>query len=229
MISHLPMLVQNGNLSLDPVIGWMSVKRRYLFPLIATSFILLARWLSTFAGQVHKLSCSGRDRMRMLSVLPRVTERTRERVAREFDDLGPDVCMNSIIRDLQRHNPELLDMASKWASDVGAADRIITAFGMFYRLLSAETLSPLEPQAVSPLPRVSAETRGLIVRRIDQIGSESFTHDAIDRIEATNPELLQMAHGFASACSDYARVMQGFALLYETLRLQAESDKAKLH
>jgi len=38
-----------------------------------------------------------------------------------------------------------------------------------------------------------------------------------------------MAHGFASACSDYARVMQGFALLYETLRLQAESDKGKLH
>ena len=87
--------------------------------------------------------------MRMLSVLPRVTERTRERVAREFDDLGPDVCMNSIMRDLQRHNPELLDMASKWANDVGAADRIITAFGMFYRLLSAEMLWPLEPQAVA--------------------------------------------------------------------------------
>ena len=123
--------------------------------------------------------------MRMLSVLPRVTERTRERVAREFDDLGPDVCMNSIMRDLQRHNPELLDMASKWANDVGAAERIITAFGMFYRLLSAETLSPLEPRAVSPLPRVSAETRGLIVQRIDQIGSESFTHDAIDRRTAS--------------------------------------------
>ena len=79
--------------------------------------------------------------MRMLNVLPRVTERTRERVAREFDDLGPDVCMNSIMRDLQRHNPELLDMASKWANDVGAADRIVTAFGMFYRLLSAEALA----------------------------------------------------------------------------------------
>ena len=165
----------------------------------------------------------------MLSALPRVTERTRERVAREFDDLGPDVCMSSIMRDLQRHNPEILDMASKWANDVGAADKIIPAFGRFYRLLSAEKLSPLEPRAVSPLPRVSAETRGLIVRRIDQVGSESFTHDAIDRIEATNPELLQMAHGFASACSDYARVMQGFALLYETLRLQAENDKVKLH
>ena len=87
--------------------------------------------------------------MRMLSVLPRVTERTRGRVAREFDDLGPDVCMSSIMRDLQRHNPELLDMASKWANDVGAADRIITAFGMFYRLLSAEMLWPLEPQAVA--------------------------------------------------------------------------------
>ena len=175
------------------------------------------------------LMASYNNGKRILSVLPRVTERTRERVAREFDDLGPDVCMNSIMRDLQRHNPELLDMASKWANDVGAAERIITAFGMFYRLLSAETLSPLEPRAVSPLPRVSAETRGLIVERIDQVGSESFTHDAIDRIEATNPELLQMAHGFASACSDYARIMQGFALLYETLRLQVESDRVKLH
>ena len=100
------------------------------------------------------LMASYNNGMRMLNVLPRVTERTRERVAREFDDLGPDVCMNSIMRDLQRHNPELLDMASKWANDVGAADRIITAFGMFYRLLSAETLSPLEPRAISPLPRV---------------------------------------------------------------------------
>jgi hypothetical protein len=35
MISHLPMLVQSGNLSLDPAIGWMSVKRLCLFPLIA--------------------------------------------------------------------------------------------------------------------------------------------------------------------------------------------------
>jgi hypothetical protein len=62
------------------------------------------------------LMASYNNGMRMLSVLPRVTERTRERVAREFDDLGPDVCMNSIMRDLQRHNPELLDMASKWAN-----------------------------------------------------------------------------------------------------------------
>jgi hypothetical protein len=100
----------------------------------------------------------------MLNMLPRVTGRARERVAREFDDLGPDVCMNSIIRDLQQHNPELLDMASKWANDVGAADRIITAFGTFYRILSAETLLPLEPRAVSPLQRVSADTRGLILR-----------------------------------------------------------------
>jgi hypothetical protein len=36
MNSHLPMLVQSGNLSLDPVFGSMSVKRLCLFPLIAT-------------------------------------------------------------------------------------------------------------------------------------------------------------------------------------------------
>ena len=28
-----------------------------------------------------------------MSVLPRVTDFTRERISREFDNLGPDVCM----------------------------------------------------------------------------------------------------------------------------------------
>ena len=48
-----------------------------------------------------------------MSVLPRVTELTRERISREFDDLGPDACMAEIQADLRQHNPELLDMASR--------------------------------------------------------------------------------------------------------------------
>ena len=51
-----------------------------------------------------------------MSVLPRVTELTRERISREFDDLGPDACMAEIKADLRQHNPELLDMASRWAA-----------------------------------------------------------------------------------------------------------------
>lgn len=48
-----------------------------------------------------------------MSLLPRVTEKARELIAREFDARGPDACMADIIEHLERHNPELLDMAAK--------------------------------------------------------------------------------------------------------------------
>jgi hypothetical protein len=162
-------------------------------------------------------------------VLPRVTDPTRERISREFDNLGPDVCMADIRKDLDRHNPELLDMAIKWARVSNDSNRILTAFGMFYRLLTAESLAPLQSGVLSPLPRVSGETRDLIVASIDRIGDEEFTREAISNLEAANPELLQMAHAFASDQPDYAHAMQGFALLHEALLLQGTSDRRKPH
>ncbi len=114
-----------------------------------------------------------------MSVLPRVTDFTRERISREFDNLGPDVCMADIRKDLDRHNPELLEMAIKWAREGKDGERLLTAFGMFYRLLAAETLAPLESRALSALPRVSSETREEIVARIDEIGDEEFSREAI--------------------------------------------------
>src|ERR1700744_3776107 len=90
-------------------------------------------------------------------VLPRVTELTRERISREFDDLGPDACMAEIKADLRQHNPELLDMALRWAGNGSEAQSLMTAFGMFYRLLTAEALAPLGSTALNPLPRVSIE------------------------------------------------------------------------
>jgi hypothetical protein len=165
----------------------------------------------------------------MMAALPRVTELTRERIAREFDDLGPDACMAAIRMDLQQHNPELLEMASKWAADAENPQRLMTAFGMFYRLFTAEAGVSIGPNVLSPLPRVSLDTRNVIVARIDQVGSDDFTHQAIDKLEATNPELLQMAHAFASRRQDYARTMQGFALLYEALLIQSQIDQAGRH
>jgi hypothetical protein len=164
-----------------------------------------------------------------MSVLPRVTDPTRERISREFDNLGPDVCMADIRKDLDRHNPELLDMAIKWARVSNDSNRILTAFGMFYRLLTAESLAPVQSGVLSPLPRVSGETRDLIVASIDRIGDEEFTREAISNLEAANPELLQMAHAFASDQPDYAHAMQGFALLHEALLLQGTSDRRKPH
>jgi hypothetical protein len=164
-----------------------------------------------------------------MSMMPRVTDPTRERISREFDSLGPDVCMADIRRDLDRHNPQLLDMAVKWAGEGKEGKKLFTAFGMFYRLLAAEASALLESDALTPLPQVSSETRDQLVERVSRIGDEQFCREAIGNLEAANPELLQMAHGFASARPDYARTMQGFALLHEALLIQSQSDRLKPH
>jgi hypothetical protein len=160
-----------------------------------------------------------------MSLLARVTEKGRELVAREFDDRGPDACMREIVEHLKPHNPELLDMAARCAGDVRNPTKAMFGFGVFYRLL---ILAPTRTDVVIPLPRVSVETRALLAE-IDEKGSEGFTTEAIAELEISNPELLQMAHNFASRLGDYLHGMQGFALLYKSLLVQAGVDRAKLH
>lgn len=168
-----------------------------------------------------------------MSPLPRVTELTRERITREFDSRGPDACMAEIFRDLKWSNPEFLEMAHQCAADLGNASKIMVGFGMFYRLLLRQSPAPeaatAEPSVLSPLPRVTPETRDLIVQQIDELGGETFTMDTIEELEEDNPELLQLAHGFASRSDDYLGVMQGFALLYSSLIVQSIADRARLH
>src|ERR1700753_3706639 len=118
--------------------------------------------------------------------LPRVDAVMRERIAREVDDRGPEVCRAEIIADLEANNPELLDIATRCARDVGDFIRVMTGFCMFYRLLYAEgqgarvaLRAPGSARQSSPLPRVTEDTRADIVRRIDSIGSQAFTREAI--------------------------------------------------
>ena len=162
-----------------------------------------------------------------MSLLPRVTEKARELVAREFDTRGPDVCAKEIIEHLEKDNPELLNMAAKCAADPGSPARAMVGFAMFYRLLAVPT--PGTAPILTPLPRVSAKTRAMLVAEIDQNGAEEFTRAAIAELEEGNPELLQMAHGFASGSGNYLIVMQGFALLYRSLVLQSAVERIRLH
>jgi hypothetical protein len=171
-----------------------------------------------------------------MSALPRVTESTRERLSREFDDRGPDVCRAEITLDLDANNPELLDMAMRCARDVGDAPRVMTGFCMFYRLLTAEAHEAIpgsrdvgERATWSLLPRVSRETRARIVQRIDTVGSNGFTRETLAELETQNPELLLMAHNFAESQPDYAGLMQGFALLYGCLLAEALQERGSLH
>jgi hypothetical protein len=75
-------------------------------------------------------------------------------------------------------------MATRCARDVGEFTRVMTGFCMFYRLLTYEARAasamshvPGDNQKLSLLPRVSAQTRAQIVRRIDSLGSQGFTAD----------------------------------------------------
>jgi hypothetical protein len=171
-----------------------------------------------------------------MSALPRVAESTREQITREFDDVGPDACVAEISAHLREHNPEWLYMAAKCAGDVGDPRRIMGGFCMFYRLLIAQAATShpmmIESDAsaeLNPLPRVTAETRAAMVAEIDKSGAETFITEAVQKLDGGNPELLQMAHYFASGQDDYLGVMQGFALLYTALLMQSEADKLSVH
>jgi hypothetical protein len=168
-----------------------------------------------------------------MSTLPRVSESTREQIAREFDDLGPDACIADISTHLQRYNPEWLSMATKCALDASDPKRILSGFCMFYRLLTAQVLSdsPLTDITgmLTSLPRITTQTRAAIVAAIDENSVESFVNNAILQLESTNPELLQMAHYFASTQANYLATMQGFALLYAALLLQSGADRPLVH
>jgi hypothetical protein len=159
-------------------------------------------------------------------MLRRVTEKSRELIAREFDARGPDVCLAEIVEHLQEHNPELLDMAAKWATDSENPAKAMLGFAVFYRLLV-----PMPPGTglLSALPRVSEETRSQLVHEIDTKGPAGFTLDAITELEEVNPELLQMAHNFSSGLEDYLHAMQGFALTYRALVMQSKTERATLH
>lgn len=135
--------------------------------------------------------------------------------------------MAEIVTHLEQHNPEVLDMAIKCASNSGSPAKVLIGLGMFYRLLIVQ----LPPSATSPIrpPRVSAETRALLVAEIDELGAEAFTRATIAELETSNPELLQMAHNFAADLENYLHTMQGFALLYRSLVVQAQADRTTLH
>lgn len=164
-----------------------------------------------------------------MSFLPRVTEKARELVARDFDARGPDICLAEIVTQLEKHNPEFLDMALKCAADSGSPRKVLLGFSMFYRLLVVDLPADArEPPLFAP-PRVSAETRGLLVTEIDEMGAEAFIAKAIAELQESNPELLQMAHNFAAGLENYLHVMQGFALLYKSLLVQSQAERGPLH
>lgn len=164
-----------------------------------------------------------------MGIVSVVTPLTRERIAREFDDRGPESCVAEVLADMRQNNPELLDMAFKCASSLANSQRVMMGFAMFYRLILAPAEPAVGQSVLHPLPRVQPGTRDLLVRQIDEAGTEGFTLSVFEDLEQNNPELLQMAHSFASHQPEYLPVMQGFALLYKAVNEQAAADMRHLH
>src|ERR1700719_1358288 len=86
-----------------------------------------------------------------MSFLPRVTEKARELVSREFDTRGPDVCLAEVVEHLEQHNPELLDMAARCAADLDNPGKDMLGFGVFYRLLVGSITAVAGPRVLNPL------------------------------------------------------------------------------
>jgi hypothetical protein len=60
-------------------------------------------------------------------------------------------------------------------------------------------------------------------------GAEAFTRKTVEHPIQNNPELLAMAHQFASRHPDYLGTTQGFALVCAALVAQADADRERAH
>src|ERR1700730_8833129 len=117
---------------------------------------------TTMRGHRRPAALLNGTRTLAVSPLPPVTPLIRERIAREFDDRGPDACMVEVADDLTRNNPELLDMAAKCANSLGDYRRIMVGFGMFYRLLLAPASPGDDRSRSSAREAVTPQTRHTI-------------------------------------------------------------------
>ena len=154
-----------------------------------------------------------------MTVLPLVHEVYWERVARDFDDVGPEACVTEILDGLLAHNPHYLEMALGCAQELGDPERIMTGFAMFYRFLALDARD-----RGGAVPRITPDTRDVVSTLIGEFGEERFVLLATETLHDENPCLLQMADSFSSRHEDYFAIMQGFALLYKCLAAQAVID-----
>lgn len=176
--------------------------------------------------------CYERSRLRVLQsldriaqrspiviTLPFVSERHWERVAREFEDLGPTVCIAEIVEQLNADNPRYLATARRCAEDAVNEAGAFTGFAKFYRIMA---LDARERRA--DVPRISAQTLDVIGTLIEEFGEETFVLLATELLCEENSCLAQMADSFASRQPDYLTIMQGFVVLYKCLSVQAAID-----
>jgi hypothetical protein len=100
---------------------------------------------------------------------------------------------------------------------------------MFYRLITHPWPPADAPSTLSPLPRVTPETRDRLVAAIERDGSEAFILGIIVQLERQNPDLLRALHSLASQLPDAFKLTQGLALFYQAVAMEAAGGRAASH
>lgn len=85
------------------------------------------------------------------------------------------------------------------------------------------------PRALNPLPRVCDEAGDLVGARIDQVGGDVFTREAVGAPEPPIPNFCGWRVRLPIDRPDDARTMQEFALLHQALLIQSLSDLSISH
>lgn len=148
--------------------------------------------------------------------VPLVSEDHWERVARDFDDIGPEACVGQIVAELRTDNPHYLAIARRCARDAVDEAGTFAGFAKFYRILALCARDRGEP-----VPRIAPQTLDVVDTLVAEFGEDRFVALAAETLCEENACLAAMAHGFASRSSDYLMVMQGFAVLYNCISVQA--------
>ena len=151
--------------------------------------------------------------------LPFVSERHWERVARDFEDLGPAVCVAEIVARLETDNPRYLAVARRCASAAADEAGVFTGFATFYGIIGREAR-----ERGALVPRIADQTLEVIDALLQEFGEDQFVVLSTGLLCGENPCLAQMADSFASRQSDSLTIMQGFVLLYKCLSMQATID-----
>lgn len=77
----------------------------------------------------------------LLHALPSVTEETRDKLVREIDEAGPEAFTAAAIAELERANPELMQMAHEFALRQSDYLGVIQGFALLYRSLVVQSAS----------------------------------------------------------------------------------------
>lgn len=70
---------------------------------------------------------------------------------------------------------------------------------------------------MSPLPRVTADSRERICREFDDRGPDACITETLDDLERSNPEFLKLAERCAAELGEATKFLTGFAMFYRLL------------